>query len=93
MNKKRWTLEEDELLINLYINFTDNVFLNSLIKELNRSKASIACRANELGITKRSRPRSDAMKKRLSESRKICIKENKIMRYNRIFYIFISQVN
>lgn len=53
-----WTPEEDALLTELYSRYRENLFIDEIAKTLGRSRAAVACRANELGITRRDRPKA-----------------------------------
>lgn len=53
-----WTVEEDELLRQLYGKFDETVFLDSVAERLGRSRAGVADRASKLGIAHYGRPKS-----------------------------------
>lgn len=53
-----WTPEEDALLKELYGKFQEHMFLDAVAKELGRSRAAVAHRAHELGLTRMDRPRA-----------------------------------
>lgn len=53
--EQTWTEEEDNLLRELYQKYDEKLFLNAIASELKKSHAAIACRANELGITRLGR--------------------------------------
>lgn len=58
LKAKPWTPDEDMLLSELYARFPEARFLDSVARQLGRSRAAVACRANELGLTRRDRPRA-----------------------------------
>lgn len=67
-----WGIVEDDILKTLYEQYADILDLDYIGYRLDRTKASIACRANELGITfvRGKRLRTEKAKKRLSEQAK-----------------------
>lgn len=66
----KWTKEDDLQLIQLYGRYTESMFLESIAKAMGRTKAAIACRANELGLTTYFRPKSQTSKDKLSVSQR-----------------------
>mgnify|MGYP001565127497 CR=1 FL=1 len=69
LNNTNWTTKEDELLIEYYgkQKYQDGDWLNEIANKLNRTRAGIACRANELGLTSHIRPLSIKGKDDLSK--------------------------
>ena len=53
-----WSPDEDRLLADLYAKYPETCFLNTVAGQLGRSRAGVACRANELGLTVRDRPKA-----------------------------------
>jgi len=54
----KWTKDEDDALRELYSRFEETMFIESISKDMGRSKNAIACRANQLGITDSKRPKA-----------------------------------
>lgn len=53
-----WSPDEDRLLAELYAKYPQTCFLDAVAVELGRPRAGVACRANELGLTIRTRPKA-----------------------------------
>lgn len=76
-----WDVIEDDALTTLYRKYKNNLRLNIIAKNLKRTKASIAARANELGITSKNRPLNVITKNRLSKLAKERWKYNPIQAF------------
>jgi hypothetical protein len=76
INSHKWTHEDDNSLMELYGKIKNREGLNGIAKLLKRSRAAIACRANELGITRNNRPLSLDTKDKLSHNIRYWYKNN-----------------
>jgi len=76
IESNHWTEEEDSLLKELYGKSNNPISLDEIAFKVGRSRAAIACRANQLGITNIKRLANLSEKTKISEFAKERIKNN-----------------
>ena len=69
----KWSEDEDNILRTMYLNTSSPVGLENIPDMLKRTKAAVACRANELGLTSRNRAKSENHKVIMSANAKLRI--------------------